>query len=280
MTSRLTPLRAAFLLGLPILALVALFVIPIGNLLLRSVLVPGLSLAKYEQVLASDTNLYVMWLTVEIGASVTAATAIVGYPIAYYLATRRNLLTRLLMLFVVVPYFTSSLVRTYAWMVLLGNEGIINTGLRSLALVEGSLPLMYNRFGVLVGMTYVLLPYMILTLYAVLRGIDFRLAQAAESLGATARQAFLYVVLPLSMPGVAGGALLVFIVALGFFITPALMGGDRDMMIAQVIDLQIETNFDWAMAAAVSVVLLAVVLALFVVYERALGFSRLLESKA
>ena len=280
MTSRLTPVRAVFLLGLPILVLVALFVVPIGNLLLRSVFVPTLSLAKFEQVLASDTNLYVMWLTVEISASVTAATAIVGYPIAYYLATRRNALSRLLMLFVVVPYFTSSLVRTYAWMVLLGNEGIVNTGLRSLDLIEGSLPLMYNRFGVLVGMTYVLLPYMVLTTYAVLRGIDFRLAQAAESLGASARQAFLHVVLPLSMPGVAGGALLVFIVALGFFVTPALMGGDRDMMIAQVIDLQIETNFDWAMAAAISVVLLAVVLALFLVYERAVGFSRLLESKA
>ena len=280
MTTRLTPLRAILLLGVPIACLVVLFLVPIGNLLLRSILIPDPSLAKFEQVLANDTYLYVLWLTVEISASVAAAATLIGYPLAYYLATRRNLLTRLLMLFVVVPYFTSSLVRTYAWMVLLGNEGVINTSLRDLAVIDGSLPLMYNRFGVLVGMTYVLLPYTILTIYAVLRGVDFRLARAAESLGASARQAFLYVVLPLSMPGVAGGALLVFILALGFFITPALMGGDGDMMIAQVIDLQIETNFDWAMAAAISVVLLAIVMVLFLIYERMVGFSRLLESKA
>jgi ABC-type spermidine/putrescine transport system permease subunit I len=121
---------------------------------------------------------------------------------------------------------------------------------------------------------------MILTLYSVLRGIDFRLPQAAESLGASARLAFLKITLPLSLPGLAGGALLVFIMALGFFLTPALMGGDKDIMIAQLIDQQIETNFDWSMAAAFSVVLLVLVLIFFAIYERIIGFSSLLGSKS
>jgi putative spermidine/putrescine transport system permease protein len=187
---------------------------------------------------------------------------------------------RVLLIFIVVPYFTGSLVRTYAWMVLLGREGVVNQLLLRSGLADRPLPLMYNRFGVLVGMSYILLPYMILALYAVMKGIDPGLLRAARALGATGFQAFCRVFLPLTLPGIGGGTLLVFILSLGFFVTPALMGSPRETMIAMVIENQVGVLLNWGFASALAMVLLAATVLGFLVYDRVLGLERLFEAKA
>jgi putative spermidine/putrescine transport system permease protein len=138
---------------------------------------------------------------------------------------------------------------------------------------------MYTRTAVLIGMTYILLPYMILALYSVMRGIDTKLLSAAESLGASHLRAFWRVFVPLSRPGLAAGALLVFILSLGFFITPALMGNEQDSMISMLIENQVETYFDWGFASALASILLASTLVLFVIYERIVGLQHLFEAK-
>jgi putative spermidine/putrescine transport system permease protein len=183
------------------------------------------------------------------------------------------------MIVVVLPFFTSVIVRTYAWMVLLGRTGLVNQSLTALGLAPGPLPLLYNQAGVLVGMTYVLLPYMVLTLYSVMRGIDGALIRAAYGLGASRLQVFRRIFLPLSLPGVAGGTLLVFILSLGFFITPALMGGPADMMIAMLIEREVEITLNWAFASALAVILLALTLVGFVGYNRIIRLDRIFEAR-
>jgi putative spermidine/putrescine transport system permease protein len=155
----------------------------------------------------------------------------------------------------------------------------VNQLLVRLGLAERPLPLMYNRFGVLVGMSYVLLPYMVLALYGVMKGIDPGLVRAARSLGASGFQAFCRVYLPLSLPGIGGGVLLVFILSLGFFITPALMGSSRDTMIAMVIENQVGVVMDWGFASALAMVLLVLTVAGFLLYDRLLGLERLFAAK-
>jgi ABC-type spermidine/putrescine transport system permease subunit I len=183
------------------------------------------------------------------------------------------------MIIIVLPFFTSIIVRTYAWMVLLGRNGIVNQYLMALHLTDAPLPLLYNQAGVVIGMTYVLLPYMVLTVYSVMRGIDPELVRAAHSLGASRLQAFRRVFLPLSLPGIAGGTLLVFILSLGFFITPALMGGPGDMMIAMLIEREVEITLNWAFASALAVVLLALTLVGFVGYNHIVRLERVFEGR-
>ena len=156
----------------------------------------------------------------------------------------------------VLPFFTSIIVRTYAWMVLLGRNGVVNQYLAALGLTERPLPLLYNQAGVLIGMSYVLLPFMVLTLYSVMSGIDPGLVRAAHSLGAERFQAFRRVFLPLSLPGVAGGTLLVFILSLGFFITPPSWEAPRTSMIAMLIEREVEFTLNWSFASALAVILL------------------------
>jgi ABC-type spermidine/putrescine transport system permease subunit I len=202
-----------------------------------------------------------------------------GYPLAYVLATRRPRTAQLLMIIVVLPFFTSIIVRTYAWMVLLGRNGIVNQYLMTLGFTDKPLLLLYNQGGVVIGMSYVLLPYMVLTVYSVMRSIDPRLVRAAHSLGASRLQAFRRVFLPLSLPGIAGGTLLVFILSLGFFITPALMGGPGDMMIAMLIEREVEITLNWSFASALAVILLALTLVGFTGYNRIVRLERVFEGR-
>jgi ABC-type spermidine/putrescine transport system permease subunit I len=178
------------------------------------------------------------------------------------------------MIFVLVPFWTSILVRSYAWMVLLGKEGPLNQALVALGIVDQPVQLLNTRFAVYIGMVHVLLPFMILPLYAVMRGIDRSLLRAAENLGARPSQVFRQVFLPLSLPGVAAGCLLVFILALGFYITPALLGGQRDVMISMLIQQQV-TQLKWGVASALAVVLLVLSLGIYVAFTRILGVQRL-----
>lgn len=256
--------------------LVVLFVYPIARLLVTSVYADGqFTLEHYRRIVEVDLYLRVFRTTFVIALQVTGICLALGYPLAYFLASLRPRTARLLMILVLIPFWTSILVRTYAWMVLLQRQGVVNRWLLELGLIDEPLRMMYNRIGVLVGMSHVLLPFMVLPTYAVMRGIDRTLLRAAANLGASPVQAFLRVFLPLSLPGVAAGSLLVFILALGFFITPALMGGRTDMMIAQLIETQIRTELNFSFAAALAAVLLVMTLVIFAIYNRLLGIDKM-----
>jgi ABC-type spermidine/putrescine transport system permease subunit I len=178
------------------------------------------------------------------------------------------------MVFVLLPLWTSILVRTYAWMVLLQANGVLNNVLRWLRVIDEPLRLMYNETGVVIGMAQVLLPFAILPLYASLRSIDPRLSRAAQSMGAGPWRRFYSLTLPLSMPGLATAALLVFVQGLGFFITPALLGGSRVITLAMVIETQVVDLLDWSLASAAAMVLLVLTAALVVGFDRLVGLDR------
>jgi putative spermidine/putrescine transport system permease protein len=260
-----------------LLVLAAFFVYPLFGILLRSVYKNGYTLESYRQIARTSVYLTVIGLTFRMAAVVTMMTLVLGYPLAYVLATIRPRLARILIVIVILPFLTSIIVRTYAWMVLLGTNGVVNQYLQALGVIRTPLRLLYNEAGVIMGMTYVLLPFMILTLASVMRGIDPALVRAAHSLGASRWQAFRRVFLPLSAPGIAGGTLLVFILSLGFFITPALMGGPSDVMIAMLIEREVEFTLNWSLASALAVILLALTLVGFAVYYRLMRLERLFE---
>ena len=273
--------RRALLLLLPaLLALLVLFVYPLLGILNRSVFKGGYTLTFYRQALGEPVYLTVMGLTFRTAALVTLVCLALGYPLAYVLVSVRPRVARLLLIVVVLPFFTSIIVRTYAWMVLLGRTGIVNDSLLALRLVDQPLRLLYNPAGVLLGMSYVLLPYMVLTAFSVMRGIDPGLIRAAHGLCASRLQAFWRVFLPLSLPGVAGGTLLVFILSLGFFITPRLMGSPSDVMIAMLIEHEVEFTLNWSFASALAVILLALTLAGFALCNRVVRLDRLFQSGA
>ena len=272
--------RRHLLLLLPALVVLAvLFAYPLLGIVNRSVYKGGYTLALYRQVFGVPVYLQVLVATFKVSAVVTAFCLALGYPLAYMLTTRRPRTAQLLMIIVVLPFFTSIIVRTYAWMVLLGRNGIVNQYLIALGLTDKPLGLLYNQAGVVIGMSYVLLPYMVLTVYSVMRGIDPALVRAAHSLGASRFQAFRRIFLPLSLPGIAGGTLLVFILSLGFFITPALMGGPGDVMIAMLIEREVEITLNWSFASALAVVLLAVTLVGFAGYNRIVRLERVFEGR-
>ena len=262
-----------------LVVLAALFVYPLLGIVHRSIYKGGYTLDLYRQIFRVPVYLQVLLATFKVSALVTLVCLALGYPLAYVLATRRPRTAQLLMIIVVLPFFTSIIVRTYAWMVLLGRNGIVNQYLMALGLTGTPLALLYNQAGVVIGMSYVLLPYMVLTVYSVMRGIDPGLVRAALSLGASRLQAFRRVFLPLSLPGIAGGTLLVFILSLGFFITPALMGGPGDVMIAMLIEREVEITLNWSFASALAVVLLAVTLIGFAGYNRLLRLDRVFEGR-
>lgn len=236
----------------------------------------GAVVEKFVDVLSAPGIVNALITTNWISAAVTALTLVIGYPIAYYLSNNTGWRFALVLFCIIVPYFTSVIVRTYSWMVLLGRNGTINQMLLSIGLIDAPLPLLYNKLGVLIGMTYVLLPYMVLTLYATMRGIDVNLVRAAYGLGASPVYTFRKIYFPLSLHGVVSGSLIVFILAIGFFITPALMGGPSDVMIAMLIERAVEITLDWSSAAIMSVALLVMTLLLYVVYYRVTDVRRMM----
>ncbi len=264
----------------PALAMLALlFVGPIAAFLwsaFASGAADARPLARALEVLRSAAALTALVDTTLIAGAVTLLTLLVGYPLAYALTRAKGLAFVALISAVTLPHFTSVIVRTYAWMVVLGRHGIVNEALTGAGLAAHPLDLLYNRIGVVIGMTYVLLPYMVLTLYAAMRALDPGLMRAARGMGAGALQAFARVFLPLTAPGVAAGALIVFILGLGFFVTPALMGGPHDTVTAMMIERQIELEPDWPAAAALSLSLLAPTLLLYGLYVRFADPQRML----
>lgn len=242
--------------------LLLLYAWPLLQILLMSVDAPAFTAHAYARIFAVPAYGLVMVNTLWLSTVVTAVCLMFGYPAAFLLATASPRLSRLLILLVVIPFGTSLLVRNYAWMVILGNNGLVNSALRWIGLIDEPLPLLYNRFGAVVGMSHVLMPYMILVLLTSMRGIDRSMGLAAHSLGAAPFRAFRTVFLPLTLPGIAAGCVLVFIMSLGFFVTPALLGGRGGTMISMVIETQINQLVNWPLGAALSILLLAATFAL------------------
>jgi len=211
--------------------------------------------------------------TLWIGFVVTVSCLILGYPVAYLLATLPSKTSNLLMILILLPFWTSLLVRTSAWVVVLQNEGILNGILLGLGVVDTPVQMIFNRFGVLVAMTHVLLPFMVLPLYSVMKGISPAYMRAAASLGAPPWTAFLRVYVPQTLPGVTAGCLLVFILALGYYITPALVGGAGDQMVSYFIAFYTNRTVNWGLAAALATLLLVATAILYGVYSRVAGSS-------
>ena len=248
-----------------------LFVYPIGRLVYLSAFAPAFTLQHYAKLASASVYARILVNSLEISVTVTLLALVLGYPLAFLLATARPRAAGLMLAGIVLPLWTSVLVRTYAWMVLLGRRGLVNEALQSAGVLDAPLPLLYNRLGVTIGMVHVLLPFMVLPIYSVMKGVDVDLLKAAQNLGASRWQSFVRVYLPLSASGVAAGGLLVFVTALGFFVTPALLGGRGDMMIAMLIETQVRELLDWGFASALAVTLLAVTAGILLLVQRVLG---------
>ena len=266
------------LLGLsfPALALVTIVVfIPVGWLFWLSVIDGGeLSLNHYRRI-ADATHFRIFWTTFEISLLVTALALLMGYPLAYLMSQLSPRWAGVCMIFVLIPFWTSLLVRTYAWLVLLQRRGLVNETLQDMGIIDAPLRLMHNYTGTVIGMLHIMLPFMILPLYAGLRAVDGNLMRAAANLGASPVRAFWTVFFPLSLPGVIAGSLLVFILSLGFYVTPALLGGGRVMMVSMKIQQNAGLYFDWGAASALGVVLLVITLLIFWILGRFMRVERL-----
>ena len=265
----------AWLLVAPaVLAIILLFIIPIGYVLLLSVTDPTISLDHYRRILTVPLYSSVMFNTFRTSLIVTIACLLLGYPLAYVMARRNDWIAIVLLVAVGMSFWTGFVVRTYAWLVILGNKGPVS-GFYAFAGWGRPPQLLFTSFSSTLGMTHILLPYMVLALYGVMRKIDPSYMRAAEGLGARPIGAFLHVFLPLSLPGLVNGCVLVFTMCLGFYITPILLGTPKDMMISQLIGQQIEDLLAWGFASAIAVVLLICTLFLLGIYNRYAGLDRL-----
>ena len=215
--------------------------------------------------------------TLVLSIVITALTFVLGFPIAHLLATLPLRYSNLLMIFVLLPFWTSLLVRTTSWIVLLQSQGVINDLLVALGIIgdDGRIQLIYNQIGTVVAMTHILLPFMVLPLYSVMRPIDPSYVRAARSLGATSWTAFRRIYLPQTVPGIGAGALLVFILAVGYYITPALVGGSTGQLISNLIAFHMQKSLNWSLAAALAALLLGGVLILYWLYDKLVGIDNL-----
>ncbi|MGN6667673.1 MAG: ABC transporter permease [Trinickia sp.] len=266
--------RSMRLLAPALLLLVIFFMLPVLSLLLRSVLEPTLGLQNYTQLLGSTTYLRVFGNTFLVATVVTVTTVAIGFPTAWLLAIAPRKVSSLLFAILLMSMWTNLLARTFAWMVLLQATGPINRILMALGLISEPLALVNNLIGVTIGMTYIMLPFLVMPLHATLRGIDPSTLRAAAICGASRWQAFWRVLVPLAMPGIASGALMVFVMALGYFVTPALLGGPSYMMLAELIAQLVQELLNWGLAGAAAFVLLAVTLGLYALQLRFAGSAR------
>jgi putative spermidine/putrescine transport system permease protein len=267
-------ITAGLLVAPAALTILLLFVIPVSYILVLSVTDPVVSLDHYRRLFTVPLYTNVMVNTFRTSLVVTLACLLLGYPLAYVMARRNDGVAIMLLIAVGMSFWTGFVVRSYAWLVILGNKGPV-ASIYALAGWGRPPQLLFTSFSSTLGMTHILLPFMVLALYGVMRKIDPAYLRAAEGLGARPIAAFNHVFLPLSLPGVVNGALLVFTMCLGFYITPILLGTPKDMMISQLINQQIEDLLAWGFASAIAVVLLACTLVLILLYNRFAGLDRL-----
>jgi putative spermidine/putrescine transport system permease protein len=260
-------------LSLPaVIFLLVLFSVPVVQLMLLSI--QSGSLAPYEKAFTDELYVAVLFNTFKIALFVTIVSFLMAYPVAYFLTVATPFWRMFGLFCLLMPFWTSILVRTYAWMVILGRRGIVSEALLALGITDAPFSMLHNMPAVLIGMVHVLMPYMVFPVYAVMRRVDPNIMQAAFGLGAPAWRAFLRVYFPLTLPGVLSGATLVFILTMGFFITPALLGGGKVMMIAMLIETYVHEFLDWEFSGALSVALLTFTLIVYGVFKRVMKGER------
>ncbi|MGF7162418.1 ABC-type spermidine/putrescine transport system permease subunit I [Rhodoligotrophos appendicifer] len=261
--------HASFLLLLPaILLLAAFFILPTLQLVGLSFEGDAGAMTHYSRIFDRPVYVQVLQRTFLTSAATAVLCVLIGYPVAYRLVTGSNRTRLVLLALILVPFWTNLLVLCYGWLIVLNPQGAVNTLLLDIGLINTPLPLSGGIVAVLIGMVQTMMPYLILPVAANMARIDNRVLQAARSLGAPPLQVFLRAYLPMTLPGVMAGALLVFIMSIGFFIIPAILGGTRDIFIAQLIEMNINKVLNWGFAAALSTIVLVTTLALYAIGVR------------
>ena len=271
-----------FALSLPaLIAVLVVIVIPVGWLFSLSFLDSSgqLSLVNYQKMIEYKSYARVFKTTFNVSILTTLLCILIGYPLAYFLSQIPRRYVGFFMLTVLLPFWTSLLVRTYAWLVMLQRNGLINNFAIDLGLWDTPLKLAHNLNGTLIGMVHIMLPFLILPLYAAMRRIDPHALQAAANLGATPVQAFWQIFVPLSLPGVVAGSLIVFVLCLGFYVTPAVLGGGRVILVSMQITAILEDQFNWGAASALGVVLLVLTFAALFLASRFLKLDEVMFGK-
>ena len=260
----------------PLLAVMVIaFLFPMCIVFKMSFFSPDFTLEHYISFFTKKTYIEVYLRTFKTALTVTLGCLIIGYPLAFYMSTLKQKTADYLRIFVTIPFWVSILIRTFAWKIILSNTGVVNTWLLDLGYRKEPLSLLYNSFAVNLSMIHIELPFMVLTLYGVMKGINASYYNAALSLGAKPGRAFWGVYFPMSMPGIMSGTLMVFITSLGFYITPSILGGSSDTMLPVVIDMQVNTALNWNFACALAVILLVTTSLIVVVYTKILGVKNL-----
>ena len=261
-----------------IVTIIFVIMIPLGWLFYLSLLGKGgeYSLVNYQRMIEYKSYARVYMITFQVSIFTTILCILIGYPLAYFLAHIPRRLAGILMLTVLLPFWTSLLVRTYAWLVLLQKKGLLNDFAIHIGLWETPVKLVHNMTGTLIGMAHIMLPFLILPLYGAMRRIEPEMMHAAANLGAKPFQAFWKIFFPLSLPGMIAGSLIVFVLCLGFYVTPAVLGGGRVVMVATQITAILENQFNWGAASALGVVLLFATLIILYLSGRFLKLDNVL----
>ena len=261
-----------------ILTIIAVIMIPVSWLFYLSLIGKGgeFSMVNYQKMIEYKSYARVFLTTFKVSLLTTLVCILIGYPLAYFLAQLPQRMAAIFMLTVLLPFWTSLLVRTYAWLVLLQKKGILNDFAIQIGLWETPVKLVHNMTGTLIGMAHIMLPFLVLPLYGAMRRIDPDLMHAAANLGAKPVQAFWKVFFPMSLPGMVAGSLIVFVLCLGFYVTPAVLGGGRVVMVATQITAILENQFNWGAASALGVVLLIATLVILYLAGRLLKLDNVL----
>ena len=271
-----------FGLTLPYLLMVtALVVIPVGWLFYLSFIGRdgSFSFENYERMVKSKAYIRIFLTTFKISILTTIICAAIGYPLAYFMSQLSRKWANICMIGVLIPFWTSLLVRTYAWLVLLQKKGLLNNMAIEMGIISEPIKLVHNTTGTLIGMVHIMLPFLILPLYANMRAIDKDCLKAAANLGATPTRAFWTVFFPLSIPGLLAGLLIVFVICLGFYVTPAVLGGGKVIMAAMKISSNIELYFSWGAASALGVVLLVVTMLILYIASKLVSMDQIGANK-
>ena len=268
--------RFYWLLVMPAVAMMAgLYFFPLAKVLWISVTEPIPGLGNYAKLLTSESVHKVLIVTARICVITTAVTLVLGYVLSYAMVQAKGAWLRGLTFFVLLPLWISVLVRAFSWVTLLRSNGVVNQALLSAGLIAEPLTLLRNEFGVIVGMVHYMVPFAVLPLYSNMRGIDLRLIAAARLLGASPWRAFRRIFLPLSLPGVVASGVLVFIFSMGFYVTPALLGGGRVFMIAEYIGVQITQTVNWGLGTMLATLLLVCIITLMALLGRIVNMRKL-----
>ncbi len=267
-------LNPGWYLVLPFIAVIAvMFAGPLANILWLSFSDPQLGLQNYAALVQKESILRLLWTTLRVCATTTIVSVVLGYSIAYAMVHVGPASRQKMLLLILISFWISVLVRTFSWLMLLGRNGLLNNGLTAMGLISEPLPLVRNELGVLIGMVHYMTPYAVLPILASMQSIDERVISASRNLGASATQTFWRIYLPLTRPGLVAATVLVFILSLGFYVTPAVLGGGKVLMIAEYISVQVLVTLQWGVASMLAVLMLVSVLGLLFLMSRFMKLS-------